>query len=365
MKQLVVCGLIATMTVGCGAAVSPAGEEDTGHSADATADTARIDDTSGIDSAKLDTATPKPDTAGADTAVADTARPDTASPDTAKPDTRPDVPPTDTVIPDTPTGLDTSFDGAGPGDHTTGLGCVDDTTCDVTGAGVNRCSNGTFSIGTLYPTPVCIGVSCDPGDGTSIMGCDDDLGVCLATSTSGICLPACAFGNSGAAPTGCIGKDVCNVLGWGKDATGTLQGVGYCFGGCVVDADCTKGDQCQRESGLCVKTKIVYTKTLGTACTDLDAKAPAKCECLYLTSTNKGYCSTFCKVGDTATACPATYTCSPALPTTDPADGSALFSVDPGGMAGNCLKNCTVDADCTALNSICKTTASGKVCYPN
>ena len=266
-----------------------------------------------------------------------------------------------------PVGDGTATDSTVPGEGTTGKACTDDTTCDVSGAGVNACSNALFSLGTLYPAPVCVGKDCDPGDGTSIMGCDDPLGVCLSTGSGGICLPACSFGaDDGAAPVGCVGKDACNVLGWGKDSAGKLQGVGYCFGGCTADADCTKGDKCQVESGLCVKAPVVYTKTLGTACTDADATSkPAKCECLYLTSTKKGYCSTFCKVGDASTTCATGYTCSPGLPTTDSTDGSALFSKDPAGMAGNCLKTCTADADCTALNSTCKTTASGKVCYPN
>jgi hypothetical protein len=265
----------------------------------------------------------------------------------------------DVSRPDTP-GTDTST----PLEGTTGKPCTTDDECDVTGSGVNSCGNA-FAIGTLFPTPVCIGRGCDIGDGTSIMGCDGDLGVCLDDGASGICLGACGFKNDGAAPSpACAGKDACQVLGWGKDSAGVLSGVGYCFGGCTADTDCTKGDKCQKESGLCVKTPIVFTKAVGDACTDLDAKAPAKCECLYLTTTKKGYCSSFCKVGDAATACPTGFTCSPGLPTTDSTDGSALFSMDPAGIGANCLKNCTTDADCTAINSECRTTASGKVCYP-
>jgi hypothetical protein len=33
-------------------------------------------------------------------------------------------------------------------------------------------------------------------------------------------------------------------------------------------------------------------------------------------------------------------------------------------MAGNCLKTCTGDADCTSINSTCKDTPDGKVCLP-
>jgi hypothetical protein len=271
---------------------------------------------------------------------------------------------------DTKTGTDvkpvdgSKTDADTPTDMTTGKPCTDDATCDVTGAGINSCGNA-FAIGTIYPDPVCLGRGCDIGDGTSIMGCDHDLGVCLDDGASGICLGACAFGaDGGALTTPCVGKDACNVLGWGKDASGKLQGVGYCFGGCTADADCKAGNKCQKESGLCVKTVLTYTKAVGDPCTDADAKSPAKCECLYLTTTKKGYCSSFCKVGDATTSCPTGFTCSPGLPTKDSTDGSALFSKDPTGIGANCLKNCTTDADCTTINSTCRDTASGKVCYP-
>src|SRR3954468_5628435 len=44
-----------------------------------------------------------------------------------------------------------------PDGNTVGLPCTDDTTCDETGDGVKGCSNTLFTLGTLYPAPVCIG----------------------------------------------------------------------------------------------------------------------------------------------------------------------------------------------------------------
>ena len=261
---------------------------------------------------------------------------------------------------DGPTGTDASTAHG----KTTGKPCTDDTVCDVLKDGVNHCSNSAFSLGTIDPSPVCVGNECDLGDGSTIMDCDGMTGVCLDDGASGLCVPACDFADDGAAPTRCVGKDVCTVYGWGKDASGKLTGIGYCWGGCVADADCTGGDKCQKESGNCVKALNTYTKVLGDPCTDADATAPAKCECLYLSPSNKGYCSTFCKVGDATATCPTDYKCSPGLPTKDSTDGSALFSKDPIGIGGNCLKTCATDADCTALNSACMDMATGKVCYP-
>lgn len=265
----------------------------------------------------------------------------------------------DTAKADGAGGTDSSTDAGAP-DLTVGKPCTDDSTCDVTGAGITACSNGLFTDGTLDPTPVCLGTDCDPGDGTTIETCDGGRGVCLDDgSGGGQCFPSCTFATSdGAAPKGCEGKNVCNVLGWGKDASGTLAGVGYCFGGCLADGDCTGGDKCQKETGLCVKTPDTYTKAQGDPCTDSDTT----CSCLYLTTL--GYCSNFCLVGSSATSCPTGFVCSPDLPTTDSTDGSALFSKDPTGIAGTCLKTCAADADCATMNSTCQTTATGKVCYP-
>ncbi len=275
--------------------------------------------------------------------------PDSSTPtaDTALPTD----PPTPSSAPTYDPGPKTKPAGAGTSyDDTVGQPCSSDTTCDVTGLGDTRCAMGAFGGDSLYPNPVCIGVSCDPGDGTSVMSCDGINGVCLATSSGGICLPACDFdGTSGYKPYGCTGKDACNAYGWGNDSTtGKLIGVGYCYGGCFSDADCPSGERCQREEGVCKKTLDTYTKPIGTACN----KGDTDCFCLYATSTSNGYCSAFCKM-DESGWCPSGYTCDAMLPKTD-TSGATLFTKAPATMAGYCLKNCTTDADCTALNGFCK-----------
>jgi hypothetical protein len=259
------------------------------------------------------------------------------------------------VIPGDETGAD-----AGPEvSKTTGKACATDEDCDTVGDGINRCSKGIFGSSggnDLYPTNVCLGTECDAGDGTSIMGCDGDTGVCLKAGTSNICLGACQFDDSTAAPMGCAGKNACNVYGWGTDSmTMKTIGIGYCFGGCKADSDCESGQVCQTEEGLCVKsgTKVTYTKAVGEACTDTDSTAtPAKCNCLYATSTKKGYCSSFCKMGSSGD-CGAGFACDAQLPKTKVLDTDTVFTAAPVGMAGYCLKTCTSDADCTAINGYC------------
>ena len=240
---------------------------------------------------------------------------------------------------------------------TTGKACTDDATCDTpceTGAAF--CSPTGFTSGSLYPTPTCFSADCDPGDGTKIVGCDGDTGVCLSTGSGGICLPACSFDDSATAPTGCIGKNKCNPYGWGTDST-TMKtvGVGYCFGGCTADADCPAGNKCQKEDGLCIKAPVTYTKTPGTACTDADAKAPAKCNCLYTTAAKAGYCANSCYFGETT--CDAGFACDTNLPKTKIMPDDVVFTSAPKGMAGYCLKKCTTDADCTGLNAYCDESA--------
>lgn len=242
---------------------------------------------------------------------------------------------------------------------TTGITCTSDVSCDRLSLGTSFCSSTGFTAGSLYPTPVCFGVDCDPGDGTKIVGCDADRGVCLKTTSSGICLPSCAFGDSTAAPTGCVGKNRCNVYGWDSSA-GTTIGVGYCFGGCKADIDCPTGNVCQVEEGLCVKTRTTFTKTPGTACTSADSNS---CNCLYATATGTGYCANACYVGETT--CPSGFTCDAGLPKTKLRSTDTEFSVQAPGLAGYCLKNCATDADCAGLNAYCSEDAGTgqKTCH--
>ena len=244
---------------------------------------------------------------------------------------------------------------------TTGKLCTTSTDCDVLGDGVQGCTSDVgFSTGTLYPTPVCIGTTCTPDPtGASIAFCDGLDGICLPVTGGGICLPTCTF-TSTTSPTGCRGKDACNVYGW--DAASDPTGYGYCFGGCTADADCIAGGSCQTETGLCVTSKVSYTKSVGTACTSTDASAtPPACDCLYSTTTNKGYCTQFCIFGGTP-SCGTGYSCDTLLPSS----GTTIFSGSPTSLAGSCLKNCTTDSDCTAINSTCKQSAgvASKTCQP-
>lgn len=320
---------------GCGATVTPASDFDP-TKGDALADTRRE---ASVDSTLEDTTVVVDDTGTIDSSVPlDTGTPfDTSTPFDSKPPPFDSKPPLDSGLPGT--------------DKTTGKVCTSDDDCDVTGAGTNICTEGAFGGDSLYPTSVCIGRECDPGFGDVAKFCDGDLGVCLPVTGGGICLPHCKFGDSTAAPTGCAGKNKCNPYTYGKDMSGAVLGVGYCFGGCRADADCPTGNKCQVEDGLCVKTVDVYTKTIGTACTDADAKAPAKCNCLYTSVEKKGYCTTACYAGETT--CATGYTCDPGLPRVALRPDDIVFTKIPTGMAGYCLKNCATDAECAPLAAYC------------
>ena len=241
-------------------------------------------------------------------------------------------------------------------DKTTGKACATDDECDVTSEGKGICSKAAFGGNSLYPTNNCIQNTCDIPDPTKVTYCDCDTGVCLSTGSGGICLPACQWKDDGAAPVGCEGKNACNPYAWGTDDAKAIIGIGYCFGGCKADADCSDGQKCQTENGLCQKAlDPAYTKTPGTACTDADNKDPAKCNCLYATDAagaKSGYCSTFCTMG--GTACAAGFTCDAGLPKTKIADDDIVFTKAPTGMAGYCLKDCTADTDCATLNGYCE-----------
>lgn len=238
---------------------------------------------------------------------------------------------------------------------TTGSRCANDTACNPCGDGANVCTAGAFSGDSFFPTNVCIARQCDPGMDSLITECDGRTGVCLAVSGGGgICLPSCQFSDDGAAPKGCEGSNGCNVYGWGLDTTSkTIIGVGYCFGGCRTDADCAEanGNKCQTESGLCVRAPVVYTKTIGSACTDTDLSRDV-CNCIYTNADRAGYCTKVCRYGE-ASECPTGFTCDPGLPMTALFPDDVVFTKAPSGMLGSCLKNCTTDADCAGLNAYC------------
>lgn len=341
MKRVFVLCMIM-VSVGCSSTVNPGFDSNDASSTDTRIDSARVDsgtvamDTS-VEPADEDTSVVITDTGSSapDTTVgADTAPPKDSgaiSFDTGKVDTGP------------------GFDGSVGVDKTVGKACTGDGDCDVTGDGINICTAGAFGGDSLYATSVCIGRECDPGFGDTVMGCDADLGVCLKVTGGGICLPVCSFDDTGAAPAGCIGKNRCNAYAW--DSTSGVVGIGYCFGGCKADTDCPTGNVCQVESALCVKTKVVYTKVPGAACTDLDAKSPAKCNCLYTTAEKMGYCANTCVVGETT--CGTGFTCDPSLPRVALLSTDTVFTKAPKGLAGYCLKNCTADTDCAGLNAYC------------
>jgi hypothetical protein len=233
---------------------------------------------------------------------------------------------------------------------TTGDLCKTDAECDKDGTGAHKCTiDLSPGYGNFDPSPVCVELGCDPGDGTSVVPCDADRGVCLNGGSTGICLPACTFDASGAPAKGCAGNDACNVY----TLTSATEGIGYCFGGCTPAITCVGGNKCQVESGYCVEKPVKYTKGLGDACTDKDAMAN-RCNCLYPTTTNKGFCSAFCRVG--TTKCDAGFVCTAFL--------SASFGKTPTDMGGWCAKPCTTDTDCTGLNSTCQDSSDGKVCLP-
>ena len=298
-----------------------------------------------------------------DSGILDSAKPpvDTGAPPLdsgTPPPTDTGAPPVDSgTPPPTDTGTSPPVDsGTPPADGgtsqggTTGQACSKSTDCDVLRNGVQKCTADTFAPDTIYPTPVCIGTTCPLPDPSKVTYCDGTAGFCLASGTSNICLPACVFGDSTAPPTGCIGHDVCNFYAY----TATPTGFGYCFGGCTTDGDCASGI-CQTETGLCLKATVTYSLTIGTACTQADAgsaTAAAKCDCLYATSSGKGYCSQFCTMG--GASCPSGFTCDASLPKVDPVSKTPLFSSAPTGLAGSCLKNCAVDSDCTALGGYCE-----------
>jgi hypothetical protein len=267
-------------------------------------------------------------------------------------------------------------------DGTTGQPCTTDAQCKGVGPGapgINRCSTSVlFNGGELYPTGVCLmPVKCDPCGGTTpcdnlIHGCDGvdpaAPGVCLPTgSGGGVCLPVCSFKADGSPPVGCVGKDACNAYGF-EATTTPASGIGYCFGGCTADADCIAGEKCDTTTGLCQKTVTPPSKAFGSACTMADATMnPPSCNCIYNTTTNLGFCTSFCTVG--GTQCPTGWFCETEEPRTLPSagDGSvAGFSSENTGLGGFCVPSCQVGAPgACPPNTACQATfAGGSGCIP-
>jgi hypothetical protein len=245
-------------------------------------------------------------------------------------------------------------------EQTVGDRCTNDRACDPDGSGSNFCSNdGSFSWGTLYPEPVCLGRVCDPGpDLTTGAPCDDGHGVCVATTVlSGVCLPRCTFDDTGAPPVGCPDLNPCSPYAWSTDATGAVHGVGYCNAGCLKDSDCTNGDRCQLDQGYCVTRIFPRTFAVGDPCFSASNPPEVECNCLFAPSGGDGYCTQFCLVDDARTTCPTGFVCTAGLP-------GATFSKEPKGAVGNCLKSCSNDAECAPLNSKCELTPESQVCVP-
>jgi hypothetical protein len=242
-----------------------------------------------------------------------------------------------------------------PLEKTVGKGCTTNDDCAPMRSGTNFCSNdGSFAYGTLYPTPVCLGRSCDRVPGAAITRCDDGHGICVENTTlASVCLPACTFDGSGAPPRGCVGLDACIALG----VEGGV-GVGYCLGGCTRDEDCTLGDICQRDLGFCLRSPFARTMDFGVACTAGTNPPEVECNCLFPAPVSGlGYCTQFCRVGDARTACPTGHRCSAQVP--------ATLGAEPAGMGGNCLRECATDSDCLAINAYCDhPLAGGAVCGP-
>ena len=243
---------------------------------------------------------------------------------------------------------------------TVGDRCAGDATCDPAGSGENFCSNdGSFSGGTLYPAPVCLGRVCTPGpDLASPAACDVGRGVCVASGTlSGVCLPRCSFDDRGGAPTGCPALDPCAPYAWSTDAAGRTTGTGYCIAGCLRDEDCTGGDRCQVDQGYCVTRPFPRTLKVGDPCFAASNPPEVECNCLFAPNGGDGYCTRFCLVDDARTTCPAGFVCTAALP-------ASRFAREPVGAAGSCLLSCATDLDCAPVHSTCVETPHGRVCVP-
>ena len=297
-------------------------------------------------------------------------------------------------------------------DGTTGQPCKTDMDCrtNPNGPGSNVCTNDVVYTGSLgdaavFPTPICvIDGPCDPTANGTVTGmpdqyniayCDGDPtdpaspGICLPstnppTAGKGICVPQCSFTTNGAAATGCEGNDICWSYGFSTDATGAPLGIGYCYGGCTSDADCTAAgsnasqaaDQvqhCDTLYGICTTTVTTPSLAIGAGCNS--SLMTETCDCVSNQQNNLGFCSSFCKQGGTS-ECPTGWICDlqEPLTLTDEMDASM-----PGwttinlGLAGFCTPACNIDAGGATMtdsgacppNSSCQTAdVGGPDCLP-
>jgi hypothetical protein len=246
-----------------------------------------------------------------------------------------------------------------PSDGTTGKKCASDADCQPpNGPGVARCSTSVFAPQQYYPDAVCILPTCSPVSGQTLHFCDgpdapSSPGICVPNGQQGgICLPKCTYDKNGGMAAGCVGKDTC----WSY-TTGSNGGVGYCWAGCTSDGDCSGGQKCQTDEGLCELGITPPTKMFGAACTKTDTQNGV-CNCLY-GNMNTGYCSSFCVVG--GPACPMGATC-------DALEYRQLgFSTQNAGMAGYCTSTCAsgdAGPSCPAAATCTNIFAAGPDCIP-
>jgi hypothetical protein len=228
-----------------------------------------------------------------------------------------------------------------------GQTCNNDKDCDPSG------TNGATCL-KQAATPICAGAHCSPVTADPTLSpCGTD-GVCLDDGAGkGSCVAMCLFdGKSDTLTIGCTGKNVCFYVGAVvRDSVG--YGYGRCEGGCAADGDCPAGTQCQVELGACVATLTTFPGAIGDACVAADDGV--KCGCVYGLGTKTGYCSRVCRFGETT--CPSGGTCDPTVP-------KSFSTVPKKGMMGYCLKDCTVDTECT--NGYCEENAGigHKTCQP-